>query len=191
MIRSLTNDDGEVPSSFSQISTKAISFFQRLIGTIDPQVQGCSKQLLAKIIQNFLPTEAAIELCKPVTSQEIRSTMFAIGNDKAPRLDGFTTQFFKVAWNIVGENVTTTVLRFFHTGKLSSAFNATSVTLVPKIQNPSCIKDYRPISCCSVIYKCITKIMANRLKVYMPLLVSKNQSAFILGRSIVDNILMA
>ena len=43
LIRSLTNDDGEVLSSFSQISTKAVSFFQRLIGTIDPQVQGCSK----------------------------------------------------------------------------------------------------------------------------------------------------
>ena len=72
-----------------------------------------------------------------------------------------------------------------------AAFNSTIITLVPKKQSPSNIRDFRPISCCSVIYKCITKIIANRLKQYMPKLVSNNQSAFISGRSIADNVLLA
>ena len=80
---------------------------------------------------------------------------------------------------------------FFQTGILFSAFNATSITLVPKDLNPNSMRDFRPISCCSMIYKCITKIIANRLKLYMPKLVSNNQSAFITGRSISDNVLLA
>ena len=70
-------------------------------------------------------------------------------------------------------------------------FNSTGITFVPKCQNSSSIKEFRPISCCSIIYKCITKIMANRLKRYMPCLVSLNQNAFITCQSITDNVLLA
>ena len=71
------------------------------------------------------------------------------------------------------------------------AFNSTGIALVPKCQNPASIKEFRHISCCSIIYKCITKIMGNRLKRYMPCLVSLNQSAFIARRSIADNVMLA
>ena len=70
-------------------------------------------------------------------------------------------------------------------------FNSTIVTLVPKCPNPCSIRDFRPIFCYSVIYKYITKIVANRLKKHMPQLVENNQNVFIQGRSITDNIHMA
>lgn len=69
--------------------------------------------------------------------------------------------------------------------------NSTLLTLFPKIENPSFIDDYRPISCCNIIYKCITKIIAIRMKKVLKSLVSKNQSAFISGRSIQNNIMLA
>ena len=83
------------------------------------------------------------------------------------------------------------VFHFFYTRRMLPAFNATRVALVPKRKNLSSIKDFRPISCCSIVYKCITKIMANRLKMFMPMLVSPNQSAFIARRSIIDNVFLA
>ena len=58
--------------------------------------------------------------------------------------------------------------------------------MFPKIQTPNNIRDYRHISCCSVIYKCITRILTTRMKKYMPNLISENQSAFISGRSIAE-----
>lgn len=63
------------------------------------------------------------------------------------------------------------------------------ISLIPKIDSPIKMKDF-PISCCDVCYKIISKITVNRLKPILPLLVDDNQSAFVRGRSIQDNILL-
>jgi hypothetical protein len=83
------------------------------------------------------------------------------------------------------------VLEFFSSGKLLKETNATIITLAPKKKNPSSMSDYRPISCCSVVYKCITKILANRLRPGLEDIISLNQGAFIPNRSIAENILLA
>jgi hypothetical protein len=68
---------------------------------------------------------------------------------------------------------------FFTSGLLLKEVNATIFTLVPKKINPSDMGDFRPIACCNVIYKCITKIIYNKMLPLMGNLVSMNQSAFI------------
>jgi hypothetical protein len=67
--------------------------------------------------------------------------------------------------------------------------NATIITLVPKKLIPSTMGDYRPISCCNLIYKCVTKILANSLVPCLDGIISSNQTAF--NRSISENILLA
>ena len=116
--------------------------------------------------------------------------MFSIGNEKAPGPDEFSSHFFKTAWSVVEHDVISAIMQFFHSNSMLPAFNSTSIALVPKTQSPCTIKDFRPISCCSVVYKCITKILSNRLKSHMSAIISCNQSAFIAGRSITDNVLM-
>ncbi|XP_038993013.1 uncharacterized protein LOC120116661 [Hibiscus syriacus] len=74
---------------------------------------------------------------------------------------------------------------------LLPAFNATSIVLVPKISNPCKVKDFKPISCCSVVYKAISKILVSRLTNVLPDLVTLNQNAFIKGKSIIDNTLLS
>ena len=131
------------------------------------------------------------DLIRPISVEEIKATMFSINGDKAHGLDGYSSQFFKSSWSIVGGDVCRTVIYFFQNSVMIPTFNSTIVALVPKCQNPSCMKEFRPISCCSVIYKCITKILANRLKKVLQDIICPNQSAFIAGRSITDNVLMA
>ncbi|KAH1065548.1 hypothetical protein J1N35_030535 [Gossypium stocksii] len=99
--------------------------------------------------------------------------------------------YFLKTRNIVGDDVTAAVLEFFQVNNLLPAFNSTLVALVPKKLNSSCMKDFRPISCCSVIYKCITRILIDRLTSFLPKLNVGNQSAFIHGRNISHNILLA
>ena len=80
---------------------------------------------------------------------------------------------------------------FFSNGKLLQEINHTIIALLPKVTILSCINDYRPISCYNVIYKCISKIITNRIKDGLDDIISDNQSAFVLGRSMSENILLA
>jgi hypothetical protein len=96
--------------------------------------------------------------------------------------------FFKRAWSIIGPDTINVVRSFFISGQLLKEVNATSKYLIPKVSNPSHVQDFRPISCCTSIYKCIAKIFANRIRV-LPDLIGLFQSAFIENRNISDNIL--
>jgi hypothetical protein len=82
-------------------------------------------------------------------------------------------------------------LNFFQTGKLFKETNATIISLVPKKVSPSSMSDYRPISCFNVIYKCITKILANLLFHCLDSMVSNNQIVFVPNHSITENVLLA
>ena len=85
----------------------------------------------------------------------------------------------------------TAIHSFFYTGRLEKEVNHTLVSLVPKCPNASKVTDFRPIACCSVIYKTISKVLVERMKGFLNFIISPMQSAFIPGRLISDNILMA
>ena len=110
---------------------------------------------------------------------------------KAPGLDGMPPLFFQNYWDLVKGDITTTILNYLNSGSLPSTLNHTFVTLIPKVKNPEKVTEFRPISLCNVLYKIFSKVLANRLKRILPLLISKHQSAFLKGRLITDNILVA
>lgn len=89
----------------------------------------------------------------------------------------------------MGEDICEAVREFFLTRKLHKGVSSTALTLISKVQNPSKVKDYRPITCCTTLYKTITKILIARLKAVIYYLVGRSQSSFIEGCSITDNIL--
>lgn len=130
-------------------------------------------------------------MVRPVSDTEIKEAMFSIDDDKAAGPDGFTSKFFKAAWSVVSVDVCAAVKEFFSSGKLLGEFNANVISLIPKLQVPLKVSDYRPIAYVNVIYKCINKVITNRLKEGLCSLIDCNQSAFIPGRQISDNILLA
>ncbi|XP_050233384.1 uncharacterized protein LOC126681873 [Mercurialis annua] len=127
----------------------------------------------------------------PVTAEEIKNALFSIGSDKAPGPDGFSSMFFKKCWSTIGSEITEAISDFFSSNKMLKQTNSTAITLIPKIKDPTSISEYRPISCCNVIYKGISKVITNRIRGVIDKLVSPCQSAFIPGRSIAENILLA
>ena len=74
---------------------------------------------------------------------------------------------------------------------MPQGWNETAVVLIPKVIEPERIKDPRPISLCNVVDKIASKVLANRLKNVLLEVISLKQSAFILGRFVSDNILLA
>lgn len=155
---------------------------------------GLSLNLLGFLIPGLYMRSIAVSW-KPYGAHKLEGylceAIFSLNNNKAPGPDGYTAEFFKKSWEIVGSDVIEAVLSFFAAGKMLRDINTTSVTLVPKVSNALKVTDFRPISYCNIIYKCISKILANRMRTCLPFLISKNQAAFINGRNIGDNVLLA
>ena len=110
---------------------------------------------------------------------------------KAPGSDGMSAIFFQKYWDVVGNDIICMVLNVINSNMSIANINRTNITLIPKINSPSRLSDFRPISLCNVVYKLISKTLANRLKVLLPQIITENQSAFLSERLIMDNVLVA
>jgi hypothetical protein len=125
------------------------------------------------------------------TREEVKCALDSMGDLKAPGADGMPAVFYKKGWALVGDQVVSEVLQVLHGGSIPEGWNDTIVVLVPKVQNPERLKDLRPISLCNVVHKLVSKVLANRLKLILGDLISPNQSAFVPGRLISDNTILA
>ena len=105
--------------------------------------------------------------------------------------DGMSPTFYKSFQHIVGNDVTEVVLNALNSGIIPQSINTIYIALIPKIKDPKKVADFRPISLCNVIYKLIAKVVANCLKKFLIRTVPDSQSAFLLGRLISNNILVA
>ncbi|CAH9132557.1 unnamed protein product [Cuscuta epithymum] len=100
--------------------------------------------------------------------------------------------FFQAYWDILGPDISALCRTMFDSGKLAKHINSTNIVLIPKKEKPESMSDWRPIALCNVIiYKIFSKVLANRMKVILHELDGESQSAFIPGRSITDNIIVA
>ena len=107
---------------------------------------------------------------------------------KAHRLDGYTVEFYKQHWDTLRNEVCEAILQFFNSSRMDDSINATNMVLIPENNNPKDVVDFRPISLYNVIYKIISKVLANNLKCVLPFIIAQNQSAFIPRRLITDSI---
>lgn len=137
-------------------------------------------------------TEAQNELLMlPVTREEVRKAVFSMHSDKSPGPDGLNQTFYQRFWNIVGTDVVNFCNKFIIDGELPNGINHTLVCLILKVKQPEKMTDMRPISLCNVLFRVLSKVLANRLKPCLNGLISNKQSAFVEGRLLTDNALIA
>ena len=121
----------------------------------------------------------------------MKQALNQMGPLKAPGPDSMAPIFYQRYWHIVGNDLIASILACLKDGSLLKKINHTHICLIPKVKNPECVKDFRPISLCNVVYKIIAKVLANRLRKILPRIILEAQSAFVPGRLISDNILIA
>nr|GEZ26984.1 putative RNA-directed DNA polymerase, eukaryota, reverse transcriptase zinc-binding domain protein [Tanacetum cinerariifolium]GEZ63990.1 putative RNA-directed DNA polymerase, eukaryota, reverse transcriptase zinc-binding domain protein [Tanacetum cinerariifolium] len=170
----------------SSVAECFVEHYMAFLGVNEP----CNNLDPTDLFTKHVSDNSCAKMIRPVTNEEVKWAMFDIGDDKSPGADGYSSLFFKESWDTVGEDVCRAVRDFFRNGKILKEINHTLLVLVPKVVALMKINDYRPISCCNVIYKCISNIITNRIIDGVGEVVSENQSAFIPGRRILDNILI-
>jgi hypothetical protein len=186
-IPSLKSNDGSFVSNRVDIGSHICDYFSSLFSSTNPIFDDELVSLLPPVIT----PEENLSLCAIPDEREIFQVISQLGLCKAPGPDGFTGLFYKTYWSIVRLDVIKFVQCFFRHGRLLKEFNHTHLALIPKIDNPSQISQFRPISLANFTYKIISKILANRLKPLLQNIISPNQSAFLKGRTIQDNSILA
>jgi hypothetical protein len=146
---------------------------------------------LNDLIEVVITDEDNSVLCTIPDEDEIYQTITSLGLNKASCPDGMTGLFYKTCWPIVKHNVVASVQSFFRGWFMLREFNHTNIALLPKVDNPSQTNHCRPISLTNFNYKIISKILSKRFKPFLQKIISPIQSAFLKGRSIHDNTMVA
>lgn len=130
-------------------------------------------------------------IMKPYTEEEVQQAIKQMHPTKAPGPDGMTPLFYQKFWHVIKVDVLHAVLDILNNAKDPTSLNHTHIVLIPKVKNPVSPKEFRPISLCNVVFRIITKTIANRVKSILSNVISDTQSAFIPGRIITDNAMTA
>ncbi|KAL0307384.1 UNVERIFIED_CONTAM: hypothetical protein Scaly_2984900 [Sesamum calycinum] len=186
----IQNSDGILLLDYPAVTNEFVQYFQQLFGGTRRanQVDLSHLQPFAK---NIIQESEAELLNSPIQRQEIKDALFDINEDSAPGPDGFSSGFFKSAWAVVKDDFCSAVNEFFDHSRMLKQLNTTLLVLIPKVNMPIKVADFRPISCCNVIYKVISKIMVKRMQLVLDKLIDSTQNAFVPGRSISTNVLLA
>ncbi|KAA3477190.1 reverse transcriptase [Gossypium australe] len=125
------------------------------------------------------------------TKEEVWEVLTSMGATKPLGEYGFSTLFFQKYWHIIGDEVSIFCLQHLNGGMEVSPINTTHIGLIPKKVNPTNLSHFRPIILCNVIYKIMAKAIANRFRGVLEKCIDDARSAFVRGRLISDNVLLA
>nr|KYP53426.1 Transposon TX1 uncharacterized [Cajanus cajan] len=131
------------------------------------------------------------QLTADIDLEEIKMAVWDCDSSKSPGPDGFNFKFIKSFWETVKEDIVRMMKEFHANGKLPKGTNSTFITLIPKVDDPQSLGDYRPISLVGCLYKILAKILANRLKKVLPSVIDDRQSAFLEGRNLLQSVVIA
>ncbi|PNX60849.1 cysteine-rich receptor-like protein kinase, partial [Trifolium pratense] len=130
-------------------------------------------------------------LTKPFSELEVKSAVWDCDSYKSPGLDGINFGFIKDFWADLRGDVMRFISDFHRNGKLSKGINSTFIALIPKVDSPQRLNDFRPISLVGSLYKILAKVLADRLRLVIGSVISESQTAFVKDRQILDGILIA
>ncbi|XP_019167808.1 PREDICTED: uncharacterized protein LOC109163513 [Ipomoea nil] len=185
-VKRLKDGSGNWVQGEETVGQVMLSYFENLFKPDNGDMQE-----VIEIITSQVSALDNAKLLRPVSEEEVRRAVFQIHPDKSPGPDGLGPGFFQHYWDIVGKDVTMFCHGFIEMAKLPEKASDTFIVLVPKKPSPESMADLRPIALCNVVYTIVAKVCANRMKSLLDYLISGSQGAFVPGRLITDNVMLA
>ncbi|XP_042492252.1 uncharacterized protein LOC122071862 [Macadamia integrifolia] len=186
-IHTLQNADGEWMNDQQQLSSYIVNYYEEFHGlsltSPHPELLDC--------IPCIISGDDALYLEAEPSSEEIKKAVWELDPDSSPGPDSFSGKFFRPVWRIVEGDFCRVVLHFFRWGILPKGVNNFFLTLIPKVVGATSLNKYRPICMGNNFCKVLSKIVASRVAILLPKLISEEQWAFQKGKIISENISLA
>ena len=189
-IRKLVTDDGKVIHDQTKILEEVKTFYQNLFKRREcSEPESYLKDLESLSSLHKLSVADAESLEGLLTVNEISNSLKQMKNNKCPGIDGFPSEFFKVFWGKLKYFVLRALNESYISGQLSISLRQCIISCLPKGDKPRhLLKNWRPVSLLSVIYKIASSALSARLKSVLEKIISPTQSGFVANRFIGENI---
>jgi hypothetical protein len=178
--------DDIVNENDTEIRDNVVSFYEDLYQEKEvwrPSVDGLDFHSIGAVERSHLE--------RKFDREEVLLVLRDLQGDKAPGPDGFSMAFFHKCWEVVGDDIMDFFEEFHTHCKFEKSLNATFIALIPKKRDVLNILDFRPISLVGSMYKLLSKVLANKVKLVLESLISSSQNAFVGGHQTLDSVLIA
>ncbi|OAE26838.1 hypothetical protein AXG93_1429s1030 [Marchantia polymorpha subsp. ruderalis] len=145
-------------------------------------------ELMHSVDDNLTDAERSM-LAAPPSEKEIEDVLFMLPHNKAHGVDGISAEALKKTWPFMKSFYVKMVAKFWAEGVLAETVTEGMIRLIPKTVNKASLKDWRPLTMLTTDYKIIARILAGRLQMLLQKVVSPQQTGFIKGRHMLDNVL--
>ena len=187
-------NNGKITTDPQLIRKEIETFFSALYET---KISDSSQSQQSETLQNFiesldlpkLSNEEQAELEYDLSLEEVKNTLLSFENNKTPGEDGFTKEFYETFFDILCNDLLNSYKEAFHSGKLSISQRRGIISLIPKSDSDLTeMSSWRPITLLNIDYKILTKIIAKRIQTFLPKLIHSDQTGFVKGRYIGQNV---
>ena len=145
-----------------EVTNQVVQFYKNLYKETEqwrPFVEGLEFDRIGNIERLWLE--------RKFERDEILQVVSDLDENKAPGPDEFTMAFYHHCWRVLEKDVLAVFEEFFQRCKFEKSLNATFIALIPKRNDASNIRDFRPISLVGSVYKILAKVLANRLRMVL------------------------
>jgi hypothetical protein len=186
-------DSGEIITDPKLILAEVHRFYCSLYkpNPVDTEQKQSTIAELLQYTVNTITSSQLLSIERTPDEEELTKIVKSFAHNKAPGSDGLTIEVVKECWPFLKVDILELVQHFWATGTLYPELLSGIFRIIPKQLDKLRLKFWRPLTMLQIVYKIIAKLLANRLGIILPTIVSPKQTGFVPGRQILHNISMA
>ncbi|KAK6780088.1 hypothetical protein RDI58_022272 [Solanum bulbocastanum] len=186
-IHKILKDNDEWVQGDEYIAKAACDYFQDIVTGEEKVIDEAPLECIPRLINR----EQNERIKAMPSMEELKEVVYSMNPNSAAGPDGMNGYFFQNCWDIINKDLLAVIQAFFSGQMIPKYITHACLVLLPKVKHPNKLSEFRPISLSNFTCKIISKILCLRLTPILPNLISPNQSGFVKGRSITENIMLA